>query len=151
MNEALPLLAESLLVPYLEQVRLRMASELQLSDQPQPGREAEALAWAMLFEHWPYLLGDVRLNARALFYNRYFWFQRYRVLHQQRAGDDAGLAQQAFQLLEQAPAETNWDVMEKLEQIARQVAQTTVGMNSDDSGTYLASGATTKRAPRRGA
>jgi len=65
-----------------------------------------ALAHAAGFGH---------LDAATLFYNRYYWFQRFARAHAAAHGFDAGLEQQAFQLLEVAPADVDWSIIEAIE------------------------------------
>lgn len=81
----------------------------------------QALAWALLFEHWPDLL-PTSISHEMAFYNRYYWFKRFVVLKQQRDGYDAGLEQQVFHLLEQVDFDLDWTLMERLDAEASQLA-----------------------------
>src|SRR4051812_39942683 len=49
-------------------------------------------------------------SEAQLFYNRYYWFSRFAKLHQAAHGYDAGIEDQASQMLERAPAEVDWAV-----------------------------------------
>jgi len=55
-----------------------------------------------------------RLNIPELFYNKYYWFLLFTKLHQIRHGYDGGLEQQAFKLLETAPSNVNWNLLEEI-------------------------------------
>jgi hypothetical protein len=55
------------------------------------------------------------LDAAALFYNQYYWFKRFVNQHAALAGYDAGLEQQASKLLEAAPEDVDWSVIEALD------------------------------------
>jgi hypothetical protein len=49
-----------------------------------------------------------------LFYNRYYWFKRFAKLHQAAHGYDAGIEDQASQLLEHAPPDADWSTIEAI-------------------------------------
>ena len=53
----------------------------------------------LLFTH---ALLPLDMDAVEVFYNRYYWFRRFMEGYQTERGLDAGLEQQAFQMLEQA-------------------------------------------------
>ena len=55
------------------------------------------------------------LDAAALFYNQYYWFRRFVHLSAAARGYDAGLEQQAFKILEAAPEDVDWSVIESLD------------------------------------
>ena len=78
-----------------------------------------ALRYFLLFSE-PELLARVDLGAPmdavTAFYNQYYWFKRFVQLHHKEHGPDAGLDQQAFQLLESAPEGVDWDVLAAIEQ-----------------------------------
>jgi hypothetical protein len=59
------------------------------------------------------------LDAVALFYNQYYWFKRFVCERDAARGHDAGLEQQAFQLLESAPDDVDWSVIEAIDALAR--------------------------------
>lgn len=82
------------------------------------GAVGDALAWALLFEHWPELIPGPPVDGETAFYNHYFWFKRFAALKQQRDGSDSGLEQQVFQLLErleQADFEADWELLGQLD------------------------------------
>jgi len=79
------------------------------------GEAGEALANALLFERWPELLTGEALDPERIFYNRYFWFRRFTKLWQVAHGPDAGLEQQAFQILEQAAFNVDWSLIQELD------------------------------------
>jgi len=85
------------------------------------GEAGEALARSLLFEHWPDLVGgSEELDRERLLYNRYYWFVRFVALWQAAHGYDAGLEQQAFQMVEQADMQLDWDLLQQLDARARQ-------------------------------
>jgi hypothetical protein len=84
------------------------------------GDAGRALAWALVFEHWPELIDtDTPVDPLRRFYNHYFWLQRFAALHQRDSGPEAGLDGQVLALLEQAPADVEWDMVERIDQEAR--------------------------------
>lgn len=54
-------------------------------------------------------------NESLLFYNRYYWFRRFGKMYSAIHGKDSGLEQQAFQMLEQARSEIDWQVIEAID------------------------------------
>jgi hypothetical protein len=58
------------------------------------------------------------LTAEDRLYNRYFWFCR--LVNASRAvfGEDAGLEQQAFQILENADCDVDWEMTRQIELLA---------------------------------
>jgi hypothetical protein len=64
------------------------------------------------------------LDVRSVFYSRYYWFLMLIRLYQSRTGDDAGMEQQAFQMLEAAEIEINWSIIEAIEaQIQKEIGK----------------------------
>ncbi len=61
-------------------------------------------------------LGDAEISEIELLYNRYYWFLKVARGQQRRHGPDAGMDQQAFQILEHAGIEFDWDEVQKIEQ-----------------------------------
>jgi hypothetical protein len=59
------------------------------------------------------------LDPTALFYNRYYWFKRFVKQRASSRGFDAGLEQQAFKLLEAAPADVGWSIIEAVDALAQ--------------------------------
>lgn len=55
------------------------------------------------------------IPVTSLFYNRYYWFKRFVNQRATVHGYDAGLEQQAFKLLEAAPEDVDWSVLEALD------------------------------------
>ena len=53
-------------------------------------------------------------GEKTVFYTRPYWFNRLVHLSEQRGVIDAGLQQQAFRLLESAPADVDWQVVEAI-------------------------------------
>lgn len=79
-----------------------------------------------LLSRWPELLnGRAPLTEAARFYNTYYWFLTTIRLWNAKHGYDAGMEQQAFQMLEHADASVDLAVVEAIE---RQVnAETSEG------------------------
>jgi hypothetical protein len=78
---------------------------------------------ALLFEHWPELVGETLTAERSLL-NRYYWFVRFITLWQQKYGYNAGMEQQAFRIIEaldRAGPEVDWNLVEELDKRARQI------------------------------
>lgn len=61
--------------------------------------------------------GDLAPEDR--FYNRYFWFLRFVNAHHSVFGEDAGIDQQAFQILDSAEFDVDWALLEQLNEKAR--------------------------------
>ncbi|MBL8936758.1 MAG: hypothetical protein JNM69_19520 [Archangium sp.] len=110
MNEVLAPAAE--LEALLPELR-RRAQSLALAPKLLFGRSGEALLLSMLFERWPELVAGLSVETR--FYNRYFWFLRFVALHTDTHGPDAGLQQQAFQLLESAEFDVDSELLQQIE------------------------------------
>lgn len=55
------------------------------------------------------------LSDSDLLYARYFWLNRYLLESERIHGFDAGLRQQAWQLLEQSPVPLDWSRVEALD------------------------------------
>ena len=68
-------------------------------------------------------LTDGRLGANLAaedrLYNRYLWFRRFANAHLAKFGEDAGIEQQAFQILDQAECDVDWSQVERLDAAAR--------------------------------
>jgi hypothetical protein len=77
--------------------QLRKSYDLAFLDDPLAG---QALKFYLLLTEMPDLLVDQGLSSEELFWSRYYWFLRYAKLRQAAAGPDAGLEQQALQILE---------------------------------------------------
>ena len=59
------------------------------------------------------------LTAEDRLYNRYFWFCRFANVHRAKFGYDAGIEQQAAQILEYANCDVDLSKVEQLEVAAR--------------------------------
>jgi hypothetical protein len=59
------------------------------------------------------------LSEADLLYNRYYWFLKFKTNYGSKRGDDAGLDQQAFQLIEEIDqkltAGVNWSIIQQIE------------------------------------
>jgi hypothetical protein len=58
------------------------------------------------------------LTAEDRLYNRYFWFRRFANAHRAKFGEDAGIEQQAFQILEHTDCNVDWSNVEQLDAAA---------------------------------
>lgn len=54
------------------------------------------------------------------FYNAYYWILVFAKRYQARYGFDAGIEQEAFKMLERAPADVDWQVVERINQTVEQ-------------------------------
>ncbi len=81
--------------------RLLVHYRRELLDHPQYGR---ALKVYVLLTEAPELLEDLGAGAERVLWSRYYWLLRFAKLHRAAEGDDAGIEQQTFQLLEEAMA-----------------------------------------------
>lgn len=116
-----PLIPPSSLVPlHAELLRRINTMNPSLSVDVMEGEAGEALARSLLFEHWPDMLEGYALDAKRIFYNRYYWFVRFVSLRQATHGYDAGLAQQAFQQIEGLSFDVEWDLLQELDTRARE-------------------------------
>jgi hypothetical protein len=81
----------------------------------------EALIYYVLFTHCPHSLDseEIQLDDEATFYNRYFWQRRISWLITRTRGSDAGLEQQAFQLLQSAAIDIDWELIDALQRCAQ--------------------------------
>jgi hypothetical protein len=76
-----------------------------------------AFKYYFLLSYWPLRLGyDPELSQEALFYNKYFWFLKFVRLYSLVLGTDAGLEQQAFQMIKNAGFNVDWALLEEIEQ-----------------------------------
>ncbi len=53
-------------------------------------------------------------SEAQLFYNKYYWFSRFAKLHQAAHGYDAGIEDQASRMLERAPIEVDWAIVDEI-------------------------------------
>lgn len=79
---------------------------------PQYGR---AFIRFLLFQEWPDLVADLNLSECVLFYNRYLRACRFAKAYQTVHGPDDGLAQGVFKILEDAPSDVDWSILESIE------------------------------------
>jgi hypothetical protein len=117
-----PIVPVETLSPVKEELFARIA-QLTPAWEIEPGETGEALAWSLLFEHWPDLVPGPRLDPKTAFYNQYFWFKRFATLKQQKDGYDAGLEQQAFQLFEHSELDLDWELLGQLDAEATNVSR----------------------------
>jgi len=117
-----PIVPVETLLPVKETLDARIA-QLTPAWDIEPGEVGDALAWYLLFEHWPDLVPGSPLDPQTALYNQYFWFKRFATLKQQKDGYDAGLEQQAFQLLEHSGLDLDWELLERLDAEAASVSR----------------------------
>ncbi|HET9768490.1 MAG TPA: hypothetical protein VFS60_16705 [Thermoanaerobaculia bacterium] len=97
-------------------------SGLSLGVDYQSDRYGEALRFYLLLTHWPEMLG-AKHDPLNLFYARYYWFRKFANRYQRDHGSDAGIEQQGFQLLEQAPEAVDWSRLQELDTKAQEDAR----------------------------
>jgi hypothetical protein len=87
---------------------------LALLDDPISG---QALKFYLVLTELPLLIADLGLSAEEVFWSRYYWFLRHAKLRQATVGRDAGIEQQAFQILEypNPPCDPNWSELKSIE------------------------------------
>ncbi len=113
------LIPETRLRPLEGELRRRFAAVRgEFHDIGEDDRYEVALRFFLLFGRWSDLLSEItpELTPTVQFYNRYYWFRRLKSLWTQRHGADAGMEQQALQLLEGADCDGYWSVIEAIEQ-----------------------------------
>jgi hypothetical protein len=76
----------------------------------------------LLSEYSVLLQGSFRPDSQKLFYNKYYWFVRFVRLYSSKCGQDAGLEQQAFQMLEQESEQLDWSIVEEIDKKANEQA-----------------------------
>ena len=103
----------------IDDVELRQrAGQLQLAvDVDSP--EVRPLLWSLAFKEWPDLFRAQDLSELTRFYNQYFWYVRFISDWQAAHGGDAGLEDYATRILERAPHDIDWKVVERLDHQAR--------------------------------
>lgn len=69
----------------------------------------------LLFQEWPDLVADLGLSECAFFYNRYLRARRFAKAYQTVHGRDAGLEQEVFRILESAPSDVDWTILESID------------------------------------
>ena len=69
----------------------------------------------LLFQEWPELVANLGLRECVLFYNRYYWARRFANAYQAVHGPDAGLEQEVFKILDNAPEDVNWDILDSID------------------------------------
>jgi hypothetical protein len=79
-----------------------------------------ALRAFLVLTRWPHLLTQRGWSAESVCWSRYYWFRRYAVLRTAASGFDAGLEQQALQILENPypDCEPDWSELERVESLA---------------------------------
>ena len=65
-------------------------------------------------------LAGQQLNDEDRIYNRYVWFARFKLQAAQQYGPDPGIDQQAYQIIEQANCQLDWNTVAQLDSVAAQ-------------------------------
>lgn len=81
-------------------------------------KEAYARHVALLDRDRRLQLGVANLSEPIVFYNAYYWALVFGMRYVARHGFDAGVEQQAFGVLECAPTDVDWQMVEYVAQIA---------------------------------
>jgi hypothetical protein len=99
--------------------------DLALLDDPVAGR---VLMFYLLLTEMPGLLSDQRLTPEQVFWSRCYWFLLFARLREATAGPDAGLEQQAIQILEHPPdgLSPDWTMLEEVEAAVERSAAASV-------------------------
>ena len=79
-------------------------------------RQAYARHIALLDIELRQALGAEELSELSAFYNSYYWILVFIKIYQARHGFDAGMEQEAFKILERAPADIDWQLVERVNQ-----------------------------------
>lgn len=111
------LFSEAQLSPYDVEMltRARSLSEARTVDIDNQ-RYGVAFVRYLLFTYWPELILEPGTDTdKRCLYNRYYWFQRFARAYCHQHGPDAGLDQQALQMLEHSGVEIDWQVVEEIE------------------------------------
>jgi hypothetical protein len=84
-----------------------------------------SLKFYLLLTEMPELLAPEQASPEEIFWTRYYWFVRYARLQQAVYGYDAGLEQQAFQILDypQPDCDPDWNWLESVHSHAAQSAE----------------------------
>lgn len=77
----------------------------------------------MMFRHYllfsdgamAHAAGLGHLDGTARFYNMYYWYRRFAEADQAVNGEDAGLLQRGLKMLECAPEDVAWEIVEAIE------------------------------------
>lgn len=83
-------------------------------------RQAYARHVALLDTELRHELGVGEPSELVAFYNAYYWVLVFARRYQARYGFDAGIEQEAFKVLECAPVDVDWQVVERINQTAQQ-------------------------------
>jgi len=83
-------------------------------------RQAYARQVALLNRELRRELGVGELSEPVAFYNAYYWALVFAKRFQARHGFDAGIEQEVFKVLERAPSDVDWQIVERVNQAAQQ-------------------------------
>ena len=81
-------------------------------------KEAYTLYVALLDPDLRLQLKLGNLSEPVAFYNAYYWARVFENRYKTFFGFDAGVEQQIFRVLEHAPADVDWQMVEQVDQIA---------------------------------
>lgn len=110
------LIPETLLTPLYGEARAKLSTsdgsaDLTLSGTPDERSYLNYLVLTQVHEKLP---SEWQADSLVL-YNRYYWFLRFSKIHSEQHGKDAGIDQQAFQILENSIADIDWAVVEAID------------------------------------
>ena len=110
------LIPETLLTPLYSEARARSSTsdgsaDVTLSGTPDERPYLNYLVMTHVHEKLP---SEWQTESLVL-YNRYYWFLRFAKIHSEQHAKDAGIDQQAFQILENAMADIDWAVVEAID------------------------------------
>ena len=62
----------------------------------------ESYNYYILLENWEdEVIDDLNVTLESLLYSKYYWYTRFMLYHKSQYGQDAGLEQKQFKILEQ--------------------------------------------------
>jgi len=93
--------------------------EVRWSELYEDVRQAYARKVALLDSELRAELGVRDLAEPIAFYNAYYWALVFAKRYEARYGFDAGVEQEAFKVLERAPANVDWQAVEHVNQAAQ--------------------------------
>jgi hypothetical protein len=119
-----------------EELKKREALIRQLTERFRRERsiDADDLFYGSAYRHYVVFAEPLALDALGLpemeearvLYNEYYWFLLFSKLYQVKHGYDAGLKQQAFELLDRSHVNIDWAIVEEIaNHVSKEVARLT--------------------------
>ena len=112
------LIPEAILTAHLDAQFLEADALKSDSRIPKDSTCERALCYYRLLTEWQFdATKHVGIDEKVVFYSRYYWFKLYCKLWTSQFGYDAGLEQQAFQIIESGPDGIDWSVVEDIDRL----------------------------------